>query len=86
MKYLFLDTNVYLHYMDFEQIDWKSLVCNGDDFTIVVPLIVIREIDKQKDSSRGKIQGRAKKTSEKFGDYFLNNKVNGEIKIDKTKK
>ena len=54
MKYLFLDTNVYLHYIDFEQIDWKKLI--DSDFTIVVPPIVIREIDKHKDNNRGKIR------------------------------
>lgn len=81
MKYLFLDTNVYLHYKDFEQIDWKTSVCNGDDFTIVVTPIVIREIEKQKDSSRGKIQTRAKNVSSKLGGYFLENKVSDKIKI-----
>ena len=81
MKYLFLDTNVYLHYKDFEQIDWKTSVCDGEDFTIVVPPIVIREIEKQKDSNRGKIQTRAKNVSSKFGDYFLENKVIEKIKI-----
>lgn len=81
MKYLFLDTNVYLHYKDFEQIDWKTSVCNGDDFTIVVPPIVIREIEKQKDSSRGKIQTRAKNVSSKLGGYFLENKVSDKIKM-----
>jgi rRNA-processing protein FCF1 len=65
MKYLFLDTNVYLHYMDFEQIDWKELI--DSDFTIVVPPIVIREIDKHKDNNRGKIQSKAKAVSKKFG-------------------
>lgn len=69
MKYLFLDTNIYLHYIDFEQIDWKGLV--GDDYTIVVPQIVIREIDKHKDNSKGKIQSKAKAISKKFGDIFL---------------
>jgi rRNA-processing protein FCF1 len=81
MKYLFLDTNVYLHYKDFEQIDWKTSVCDGEDFTIVVPPIVIREIEKQKDSCRGKIQARAKNVSSKFGGYFLENKVSEKIKI-----
>lgn len=71
MKYLFLDTNVYLHYMDFEQIDWKELI--DSDFTIVVPPIVIREIDKHKDNNRGKIQSKAKAVSKKFGDIFLRN-------------
>ena len=51
--------------MDFEQIDWKKLI--DSDFTIVVPPIVIREIDKHKDNNRGKIQSKAKAVSKKFG-------------------
>ena len=69
MKYLVLDTNVYLHYKDFEQVDWKTLV--GDDVTICVPMVVLSEIDKHKDQSRGKIQKRAKKLSSRFSEVFL---------------
>ncbi len=69
MKYLVLDTNVFLHYKDFEQIDWKSLV--GDDVTICVTQFVLGEIDKHKDQSRGKIQKRAKKISARFSEIFL---------------
>ena len=69
MKYLVLDTNVFLHYKDFEQIDWKSMV--GDDVTICVAQFVLGEIDKHKDQSRGKIQKRAKKISSRFSEIFL---------------
>lgn len=74
MKYLFLDTNVYLHCKDAEEIDWKYWVTGGEDFTIVIPPIVIREIDKIKDRERGKVQARAKKVSSRFGDIFLEGK------------
>lgn len=47
MKYLVLDTNVYLHYKDFEQIDWKSLL--NDDVTVCVPQRVFEEIAKAKE-------------------------------------
>ncbi len=70
MKYLFLDTNIYLHYTCFEQIDWKGLL-GCSDFSIIIPPIVIREIDKIKDIGRGKIQIRAKKISATFGKIFL---------------
>ena len=69
MKYLILDTNVFLHYKDFEQIDWKSIV--GDDVTICVTQVVLGEIDKHKDQSRGRIQKRAKKISSRFSEIFL---------------
>ena len=73
MKYLFLDTNIYLHYLDIEQIKWKDII-EDSDFTIVVPRVVLREIDKHKDQSRGKIQKRAKKNSAKFSQVFLEDK------------
>ena len=58
MKYLLLDTNIYLHYIDFEQIDWGTII--GDkEYEIVVPYTVIKEIDKYKDGPKSKIKVRA---------------------------
>lgn len=71
MKFLVLDTNVFLHYKDFEQIDWQSLL--KDDVTVCVPQRVLEEIDKHKDQSRGKIQKRAKRLSARFSELFLQN-------------
>lgn len=70
MKYLFLDTNVYIHYNDFEQIDWKELF--NDDVSIVIPPIIMREIDSLKDrdnNARRKV--KAKKIASKISDYLL---------------
>lgn len=73
MKYLFLDTNIFLHFVDFEQIPWADLI--GDsEITIVVSDIVAQEIDKHKDTARGKIQKRAKKISSKLAEVFLEDK------------
>lgn len=69
MKYVVLDTNVYLHYKDFEQIDWKSLL--NDDVTVCVPQRVFEEIDKHKDLNKGKIQRKAKRLSARFSEIFL---------------
>lgn len=69
MKYLVLDTNVYLHYKDFEEIPWKSYF--DDDVVVCVPMKVLTEIDKHKDQGRGKIQKRAKKLSSRFSEIFL---------------
>lgn len=73
MKYIFLDTNVFFHFKDFEQIPWGELV-DDTDFKIVVSDIVEGEIDKNKDSARGKVQKRAKLVSSKLGDAFLDEK------------
>lgn len=73
MKYLFLDTNIFLHFVDFEQIPWADLI--GDsEITIVVSDIVAQEIDKHKDTAREKIQKRAKKISSKLAEVFLEDK------------
>ena len=70
-KYLVLDTNIYLHYKDFEQIDWNSLF--GGDVTICLPQRVLEEVDKHKDQSRGKLQKRARKLSARFSEILLQN-------------
>lgn len=81
MKYLFLDTNIYLHYQWFEDIDWKSVCELSDDFTIVVPPVVIREIDKQKDSGRDRVKTRAKQVSSKFGEIFVKDQQSKKVKV-----
>lgn len=73
MKYLILDTNVYLHYKDFEQVDWQLLL--NDDVTICVPQSVFEEIDKHKDLNKGKIQRKAKRLSARFSEIFLQGAV-----------
>lgn len=70
MKYVFLDTNVFLQFKDFEQIPWGELI-RDNEFTIIVSDVVSREIDKHKDSARGKVQKRAKKVSRKLANAFL---------------
>ena len=56
MKHLFLDTNVFLYYKDFEQIDWMSLLNFKGAFTIDIPEQVIKEIDKLKDQGKDKVK------------------------------
>ncbi len=80
MKYLLLDTNIYLHYKDFEQIDWATIV-SDKDFAIVVPYTVIDEIDKHKDGQKSKLKNRARTISSKFGSYFLNDEYKGKINL-----
>lgn len=73
MKYLFLDTNIFLHFQYFEQIPWGNLV-DDTEFKIIESDIVAWEIDKHKDGSRGKIQKKAKVISKLLGDVFLGDK------------
>lgn len=60
-KTIFLDTNIFLHYRSFDQIDWLEMV-KAESAIIIIPTITIRELNKHKDShSRSKISERAGK-------------------------
>jgi predicted nucleic acid-binding protein len=48
MKSIFLDTNIYLHYEFFDQINWLKII-DAESIIIVVPPITIRELNKHKD-------------------------------------
>lgn len=65
MTYIFLDTNIFLQFQDFESIKWQE-ICHCQDITIVVTGTAIREIDKKKDSSRSKLRERAKRIGKKI--------------------
>jgi len=41
MNYIFLDTNVFIHFKDFDQIDWKNVINSDEDFLITIVPIVI---------------------------------------------
>lgn len=47
MKTVFIDTNIFLHYKLFDQIDWLE-VCSTEKCELVIPPIVIDELDKHK--------------------------------------
>ncbi len=59
--YLVIDTTVPLHYKSIDQIDWSD-ISGGKIPTIYVPLVVIEELDKQKDQHKlRKMRERARK-------------------------
>lgn len=64
MKYIFLDTNIFLHFKFFDQIKWNEIV--NDNFTIMLAPTVIDELDKHKRNTNSKIANRAKKVLNKI--------------------
>lgn len=61
-KTIYLDTNIFLHYQPFAQINWLEIV-KAESVTIVIPPITIRELNKHKDSHpRAQIKKRAGET------------------------
>jgi hypothetical protein len=47
-KIVFLDTNVYLHYRRFDEVNWLDVV-QAEAVRIVVPPVTTRELNKIKD-------------------------------------
>jgi predicted nucleic acid-binding protein len=58
MKYIFLDTNIFIHFKQFDQIAWDKIV--NDDYKIIIAPIVLDELDKHKTNSNKKIAKRVK--------------------------
>ena len=74
MKYLFLDTNIFLHFEDFEEIPWNTIPGISDECCLCIAPTVLDELDDQKDNSKGKIQKRARKYSRKLYDIIMQSK------------
>ena len=58
MTYLFLDTNIFLHFQAYDQLNWKNLIA-ADEYKIVIPRIILDELDKKKYQASPKISLRA---------------------------
>ena len=61
MNYIFLDTNIFIHFLDFAQIDWNNVFNSEDEVVIILAPIVIDELDKHKYNKNQKISKRVKK-------------------------
>jgi predicted ribonuclease YlaK len=78
---LFLDTNVFLHYQSFDQIDWSALfgVANVE---IIIPPVTVHELNKHKDSHpKPRIRARAADIIKKLLGLFENS-----LNIDRSAK
>ncbi len=64
MKYIFLDTNIFLHFQDFEKIDWLSESVSKA-CKLVIPPVVIDELDEKKIGTN-KIGNRARNVLNRF--------------------
>lgn len=73
MKYLFLDTNIFIHYKGYEDIPWKNLLNTSDSISVVLASIILREINGHKDNAKGRVRNKARKMSEKFNNILLKN-------------
>ena len=61
-KLIYLDTNIFLHYQPFNQINWLEIV-KAESATIVIPPVTSRELNKHKESHpHAQIKKRAEET------------------------
>ncbi|MDB5191338.1 MAG: hypothetical protein JWQ96_901 [Segetibacter sp.] len=70
MNYIFLDTNIFIHFIDFEQIPWNAVIQDQDLVTIVIAPTVFAELDKHKYNANARVSGRAKKVLPKIEKYI----------------
>ena len=86
MQYIFLDTNIFIHFVDFEQIDWTSITNSPDVIVITLAPIVIDELDKHKYNKNQRISRRVKKLLPKIESSFDNpEKLRYQIKLVETR-
>ena len=69
--YVFLDTNIFLHYQPFDQINWTEILGSPSVVLVATP-IVVRELDEHKDQHRTpKIRDRAQAALKKIEQIAL---------------
>jgi hypothetical protein len=79
-KYLFFDTNVFLHYQDVEELKLEQR--HGNDIVLVIPRVILGELDKHKDSHKSaKIQKRARSVCRKIQAWDRSGRVTDSIQF-----
>jgi len=66
---IFPDSNIFIHFQSIEYINWKKLSKLSEPVKIVIPLVVIQEIDKHKYNSKNNISRRAAEVSNKIEEW-----------------
>lgn len=67
MKYIFIDTNIFLHFRDFEEINWLE-ESSSEQCKIIIAPIVIDELDSKK-IGNNKISNRARRALNKIEEF-----------------
>jgi hypothetical protein len=67
---IYIDTNIFLHYQPFDQIDWSE-IAKSDNVLLIIPPVTIRELNHYKDSqSRLHIKKRSSEAIRKLTQLF----------------
>jgi predicted ribonuclease YlaK len=80
--YCFLDTDVLMHFTDFDQADWSGFL-NAKQVFLVLPITVLSELNKHKDDgSKPGLQQRARSLLSKIAKLLVGTKGPVRIKDD----
>ncbi|WJJ99754.1 PIN domain-containing protein [Elizabethkingia anophelis] len=75
MVHIFFDCNIFLHYKNFEQINFNAILNSKDEYKLILAPVVVAELDKHKYNSNTKIARRAKKILPILEDKIKNGEV-----------
>ncbi len=82
LKYVFIDTNVLYHCKLFTEIEWGVLFEEKvDKIVLIIPNMVIEEIDKGKNSTVKKKRKRARKIVSKFYELEKNSFIGDKTEV-----
>lgn len=73
--YIFLDTNIFIHFKNFEEINWKHELGLNNEFEIVLAPIIIDELDKHKYNQNQKISRRVKKLLPRIENMIIEKRI-----------
>lgn len=75
MTYIFLDSNIFIHFKHFEEINWKNELELNNEFEIVLAPIIIDELDKHKYNPNQRISRRVKKLLPRIENLIVEGKI-----------
>ena len=76
-----MDTNAFLHYRLFNQVDWSEVV-GSSAVRLVVPLRVIDELDLKKAARRSELRGRARTILRHLEGHLESGEVRPGVRLD----
>ncbi|MBP7808043.1 MAG: hypothetical protein KA163_02005 [Bacteroidia bacterium] len=83
MHYIFLDTNIFLHFKAYTEIPWGEII-NSNEYTLVIDMVVLQELDKHKNHQNKKIARKAKETIARFEKIVDNSPTDIKITIHRS--
>jgi len=64
--HIFFDTNMFLECIMFDSLNWKEIIEQNKDWSLIIPITVLEELDHHKYSSNTRKQKRSRKILSKF--------------------